>query len=73
MATVLGADMLTIREAPVFVAPGCEYGAGTGLPVKYQNNTMQMYIFQFGSIKHQAYLAIPPCFYSPKSMVILYA
>lgn len=26
MATVLGADMLTIREAPVFVAPGCEYG-----------------------------------------------
>ena len=31
MATVLGADMLTIREAPVFVAPGCEYGAGTGL------------------------------------------
>ena len=30
MATVLGADMLTIREAPVFVAPGCEYGAGTG-------------------------------------------
>ena len=22
--------MLTIREAPVFVAPGCEYGAGTG-------------------------------------------
>lgn len=30
MATVLGVDMLTIREAPVFVAPGCEYGAGTG-------------------------------------------
>lgn len=30
MATVLGADMLTIREAPVFVAPGCEYSAGTG-------------------------------------------
>lgn len=30
MATVLGADMLTIRESPVFVAPGCEYGAGTG-------------------------------------------
>lgn len=30
MATVLGADMLTIREAPVFVAPSCEYGAGTG-------------------------------------------
>lgn len=30
MATVLGADMLTIREAPVFVAPGCEYGVGTG-------------------------------------------
>ncbi len=29
MATVLGADMLTIKEAPVFVAPGCEYSAGT--------------------------------------------
>lgn len=30
MATVLGPDMLTILEAPVFVAPGCEYGEGTG-------------------------------------------
>lgn len=30
MATVLGPDMLTIVEAPVFVAPGCEYGEGTG-------------------------------------------
>ena len=30
MATVLGPDMLTIVEEPVFVAPGCEYGAGTG-------------------------------------------
>ena len=30
MATVLGPDMLTIIEAPVFVAPGCEYGSGTG-------------------------------------------
>lgn len=30
MATVLGPDMLTIIEAPVFVAPGCEYGEGTG-------------------------------------------
>ena len=30
MATVLGPDMLTILEEPVFVAPGCEYGAGTG-------------------------------------------
>lgn len=30
MATVLGEDMLTIIEAPVFVAPGCEYGRGTG-------------------------------------------
>ncbi len=29
MATVLGPDMLTILEAPVFVAPGCEYGQGT--------------------------------------------
>ena len=29
MATVLASDMLTIVEAPVFVAPGCEYGAGT--------------------------------------------
>ncbi len=27
--TVLGPDMLTIKEAPVRVAPGCEYGAGT--------------------------------------------
>ncbi len=30
MATVLGPDMLTIREEPVFVAPGCEYARGTG-------------------------------------------
>ncbi|MGI5969650.1 MAG: family 43 glycosylhydrolase [Lachnospiraceae bacterium] len=30
MATVLGADMLTIVEAPVIVAPGCEYEEGTG-------------------------------------------
>ena len=30
MLTVLGPDMLTIREAPVFVAPGSEYSAGTG-------------------------------------------
>lgn len=30
MATVLGPDMLTIKEAPVFVAPGVEYGEGTG-------------------------------------------
>lgn len=30
MATVLDADMLTILEAPVFVAPGCEYEEGTG-------------------------------------------
>ncbi|MDE5589858.1 MAG: family 43 glycosylhydrolase [Acetatifactor sp.] len=30
MATVLGKDMLTVEEAPVFVAPGCEYGRGTG-------------------------------------------
>ena len=30
MATVLEPDMLTILEEPVFVAPGCEYGAGTG-------------------------------------------
>ncbi len=29
MCTVLGADMLTIKEAPVFVAPGCEYGQGS--------------------------------------------
>ena len=27
--TVLGPDMVTIKEAPVRVAPGCEYGAGT--------------------------------------------
>lgn len=27
MATVLGSDMLTIVEAPVIVAPGCEYSA----------------------------------------------
>lgn len=30
MATVLGPDMLTIVEEPVFIAPGCEHGAGTG-------------------------------------------
>ena len=30
MATVLGPDMLTVLEAPVIVAPGCEYGQGTG-------------------------------------------
>lgn len=30
MATVLGPDMLTIQKDPVFVAPGCEYGKGTG-------------------------------------------
>ncbi len=29
MCTVLDKDMLTIRKAPVFVAPGVEYGAGT--------------------------------------------
>lgn len=28
--TVLGADMLTIEEEPVRVAPGCEYSGGTG-------------------------------------------
>lgn len=27
--TVLGPDMLTVKEAPVRIAPGCEYGAGT--------------------------------------------
>ena len=27
--TVLGPDMLTIQKAPVRIAPGCEYGAGT--------------------------------------------
>lgn len=30
MATVLGADMLTIIEEPVFVVPGCEYGKDSG-------------------------------------------
>lgn len=30
MATVLGPDMLTVVEDPVFVAPGCEYSQGTG-------------------------------------------
>ncbi len=30
MLTVLGADMLTVEKAPVFVVPGCEYSAGTG-------------------------------------------
>ena len=29
MVTVLGADMLTIEEAPKLVVPGCEYGEGT--------------------------------------------
>lgn len=30
MATVLGPDMITIEEEPVFVAPGGEYADGTG-------------------------------------------
>ena len=30
MLTVLGPDMLTIKEKPVIVAPGCEYSEGTG-------------------------------------------
>lgn len=30
MVTVLQADMLTIQEDPVIVAPGCEYSEGTG-------------------------------------------
>ena len=30
MCTVLESDMLTIREAPVFVVPGIEYAEGTG-------------------------------------------
>lgn len=30
MCTVLDADMLTVLEAPVFVAPGCMYSEGTG-------------------------------------------
>ncbi len=30
MATVLEKDMLTIKKAPVIVAPGCEYSKGTG-------------------------------------------
>jgi len=30
MASVLGADMLTVIEEPVFVAPGSEYSQGTG-------------------------------------------
>ena len=30
MATVLASDMLTIVEAPVIVAPGCEYSADSG-------------------------------------------
>ena len=30
MATVFGADMLTVIEEPVFVAPGCEYSKGSG-------------------------------------------
>ena len=29
MATVLGRDMLTVEEAPVFIVPGCEYGQGS--------------------------------------------
>ena len=29
MATVLGPDMLTIIEEPVFIVPGCEYSRGT--------------------------------------------
>ena len=30
MATVLGADMVTVLEEPVFVIPGCEYAQGKG-------------------------------------------
>ena len=30
MCTVLGPDMVTMLEEPVFVAPGCEYAEGTG-------------------------------------------
>ena len=30
MATVLEKDMVTIKKAPVFVVPGCEYSRGTG-------------------------------------------
>lgn len=30
MVTVLDKDMLTIREAPRFVVPGCQYSKGTG-------------------------------------------
>ena len=30
MCTVLGPDMVTIEEEPIFVAPGCEHSAGTG-------------------------------------------
>ncbi|MCI8357656.1 MAG: family 43 glycosylhydrolase [Lachnospiraceae bacterium] len=30
MLTVIGADMLTVEKAPVFVVPGCEYSAGSG-------------------------------------------
>ena len=30
MCTVLGPDMLTVAEAPRFVAPGCMYSAGSG-------------------------------------------
>lgn len=30
MATVLGNDMLTIKEEPVIIVPGCEYSEGTG-------------------------------------------
>ncbi len=34
MVTVLDKDMLTIKEAPRFVVPGCEYSAGT----EYENH-----------------------------------
>ncbi len=30
MGTVLKSDMLTVKRAPVFVAPGCEHASGTG-------------------------------------------
>lgn len=30
MASVLGPDMLTLEEGPVFVVPGCEYAQNTG-------------------------------------------
>ena len=56
MATVLGPDMLTVIEAPVIVAPGCEYGQGTGFEgheffeAPSMRKVGEMYYFVYSSV-----------------------